>query len=52
MVLDEPTENDNIYDMSNFKFVVAKEEEKDSPFLEIDYIEYSWGPEYVVTAIC
>jgi hypothetical protein len=29
-----------------------KAEEKDAPFIDIDYKDYPWGSEFVVTTFC
>lgn len=52
LVQDELLENDNFYDMGLYKFIIDKEEEKDAPFIEIDYQKYHWGEEFVVTTFC
>lgn len=44
--------NDIIYDMGLYKFIIDKGEEKDAPFIEIDYQKYHWGEEFVVTTFC
>lgn len=52
LVLDEPNENDNVYNFKDYKFIVSKFEEKDAPYLEIDFKNYYWGSEFVVTTFC
>lgn len=52
MVPGEPDENDNVYNFEDYKFVVSKIEEKDAPYLEIDFKNYHWGSEFVVTTFC
>lgn len=50
MVQDEPNDNDNIYKMEGFQFIINKEVEKDVSYLEIDYTNDWSGEEFVVTA--
>jgi hypothetical protein len=52
LVLDEPGEDDNVYSFENYKFIVSKAEEKETPYLEIDYKNYYWGNEFIVTTFC
>ncbi len=50
MVQDEPKDNDNIYKMEDFQFVIDKEAEKDVSYLEIDYTNDWSGEEFIITA--
>ncbi|WP_352419120.1 hypothetical protein [Proteiniborus sp.] len=50
MVQDEPNDNDNIYKMEGFQFIINKEVEKDVSYLEIDYTNDWSGEKFVVTA--
>lgn len=52
MVLDEPKETDSIYDMGSFKFIIDKREEKDAPYLEIDYQSFWFGKELLIRVGC
>lgn len=38
--------------MESFRLVVDKKEEKDTPYLDIDYQEFWFGKEFVITGGC
>ena len=50
IALDEPNENDNIYEIENIKFLVDKEIEKEVSYIEIDYVSEWWGSDFIITA--
>jgi hypothetical protein len=52
LVQDELGENDNVYNIDGVVFIVDKKEEKDSPYIDIEYEKYPWGEEFVVTTFC
>lgn len=50
MVQDESNEDDNIYKIDDIIFLIDREIEKDTSYIEIDYASEWWGEEFIITA--
>lgn len=46
---DEPKDDDNVYDIGSVKVVVNKKVESYAKSIDIDYENYEWGNDYVIT---
>lgn len=46
---DEPKDDDSIYDIGSVKVVIKKKVENYAPSIDIDYENYEWGDDYVIT---
>ncbi len=49
MAQDEPKDDDNVYDIGSVKVVVNKKVESYAKSIDIDYENYEWGNDYVIT---
>lgn len=49
MAQDEPKDDDSIYDIGSVKVVIKKKVENYAPSIDIDYENYEWGDDYVIT---
>jgi Fe-S cluster assembly iron-binding protein IscA len=50
MGLDEPREDDAIYEACGFRFIINQEEAREIPYIEIDYGEAWTGEGFIVTS--
>lgn len=50
MVQDEPKENDSTYEVDNIIFLIDTETEKDTSYIEIDYVSEWWDEDFIITA--
>ncbi|WP_159433589.1 hypothetical protein [Proteiniborus sp. DW1] len=49
MALDEPKDDDNVYNIGSVKVIINKKIESYAPTIDIDYESYEWGDDYVIT---
>ena len=49
LALDEPKDDDNVYSIGSVKLIVNKKIETYAKNIKIDYENYEWGSDYVIT---
>lgn len=49
LALDEPKDDDNVYNIGSVKVIINKKIESYAPTIDIDYESYEWGDDYVIT---